>query len=78
MTALLEYFDLEDFFISWQPTESFFLEFLLCFKQRKVEGRFCVASYQQFWKNNGNNGMHCGCPNVMQAGREITVSFGVA
>ena len=37
VTALLEYFDLEDhktdFFISWQPPESFFLGFSLRFMQ---------------------------------------------
>jgi len=38
-----------DFFISWQPPESFFLGFLLFLKQCKVEGSmrsFCVASLE--------------------------------
>jgi len=53
VTALLEYLDLEDhetdFFISWQPPESFFLGVSLFLKQCRVEsskGSFCVAQLE--------------------------------
>jgi len=55
---------------SWLPPESIVLGFSLRFKQCKVEGSigsFCEASQEVILeKKKGNNGLQCGCSDVMR------------